>query len=201
MTNDTVQRYSAPWFYITWKCKLCLGFQNNMAIVTMTSLICIFSCIHFLYMISSAQCLAICILANISARRAGSRQRCEGGGGDIAKQLKVGMHSKHQKHYYKGHSIQNRERNWWGIIQLNVQTKTDKRKILSSGNILKLLQNNEIWCVHSTQSAENMLALYISANVLRKCFWNNFIPVLYDTCRKTQWNVINIVKQLVRLRQ
>lgn len=106
----------------------------------MTSLICRFSCICFLCMISSERCLAICILANIYALKAGSWRRREGG--NIAKQLKASNMSGCIQKTPKNITIKDtayiieRERNRWDITQ----TKTDKRKILSSGNILKPLQ-------------------------------------------------------------
>lgn len=61
----------------------------------------------------------------------------EGVGGWVGasqKQLKPsnmsGMHSKHQKQYDKGHSIEREtEQPLWDILQLKVRTKTDEENI------------------------------------------------------------------------
>ena len=136
--------------------KLPLVSQKNMAIVTMTSLICRFSCIHLLCNMWLAQ--SCCVwqyafwqkyLHMKGERRVSDRGVWRAGGGNIAKQLKLSnmsgciQNTKNITIKDTAYVIEREtEQPWWDILQLNVQTETDKRKILTSGNILKLLQWN-----------------------------------------------------------
>lgn len=122
-------------------------FEKNMAIVTMTSLICRFSCIHFLYMCLAQSSVWQYAFWQISTHeRQGADKGVKGG---ETLQLKV-WNMSGCVHNTKNITIKDTayiidretEQPWCNILQINVQTETDKRKILSSGNILEPLQWN-----------------------------------------------------------